>query len=452
LGLVRKVESRPIHRHQSILNNPMVHHRLRTVNTRGSFLAPDLDFGISEAVLADDQVFLGGCTGLTLDGNGFVGEGDPAAQAETAMRNVRTLLEEAGARMEDVCLVNNFTTNREDRALVYPVIARHLEGVNVVSTGLIVKELAEPYITFEIDVWAVVPRDREKGHGRFRLTNARGGYLMPALNYANARSIRANDHIFLQGQTGMTLDGRNFDGEGDPGRQADVAMQNVRELLADAGSGIEDVCKITTYLTDPAHRSQIHPVLARHFKDVHPAWTSTVVKGLARSELNFEIDVFAFIPQDRERGHERFGVTDPVDPGDGIPRSRAVRAGNFVYIQGANGHDPGGDRSTLPGDPPEQAERTMDNVRRLLEEAGARMEDICKITTMVADHAHRAEVYPVLGRHLDGVYPVCTGLVMQGLSRPELNFEMDVFAVLPPGGEMGSQDRFILPTPATGKP
>jgi enamine deaminase RidA (YjgF/YER057c/UK114 family) len=214
-------------------------------------------------------------------------------------------------------------------------------------------------------------------------------------------------------------------------------MQNVRELLGDAGSGIEDVCKITTYLTDPAHRSQIYPALSKHFKDVHPAWTSTVVKGLARSELNFEIDVFAFIPQDRERGHERFGVTDPADPGDDIPRSRAVKAGNFVFVQGANGFDLGGDRSTRPGDPPEQAERTMNNVRLLLEEAGARMEDICKITTMVADHAHRAEIYPVVGRHLDGVYPVSTGLVMQGLSRPELDFEMDVFAVVPPGGEMG---------------
>ena len=126
----------------------MPHIQLRKTSTRGSYLTPDLDYELSEAVVADDQVFLGGQTGLTLDGKGFVGEGDPAAQAEEAMKNVRILLEEAGAKMEDVCLVNNYTTNREDRAKVYPVIARHLESVTPVSTGLIVKSLAETYIAF----------------------------------------------------------------------------------------------------------------------------------------------------------------------------------------------------------------------------------------------------------------------------------------------------------------
>ena len=44
----------------------------------------NLDFGLSRAVRAGNLVFLQGQTGLTFDGN-FVGKGDPAAQADSAM-------------------------------------------------------------------------------------------------------------------------------------------------------------------------------------------------------------------------------------------------------------------------------------------------------------------------------------------------------------------------------
>ncbi len=408
----------------------MSHRRIRTANTRDGFLTPDLDFESSQAVVAGDQVFLMGCTGLTLDGKGFIGEGDPAAQAEQAMRNMQILLEEAGAQMEDICLINNFTTNRTDREQVYQVVARHLQGVNPVSTGLIVKDLAAPYIRFEIDAWAVIPRDRQRGHQRFRVRNAKGGFAVPGMNLDCARVIRANDHLFFQGQTGMTLDGRSFVGAGDPAKQAEVAMQNVRELLADAGAGIEDVCKITTYLTDPSHRQSIYPVLAKHLQDVHPAATSMVVKGLAQPEIDFEIDVFAMIPG--ATGHQRFGVDGPHFPSDlGCPLSKVVRAGEFAFLQGQNGLSLDGSGLTGEGDPAAQADQAMRNVKELLAAAGGRMEDICKITPMVTDRASRAAVYPVLGRHLRGVHPTSTGLVVNALSHPELDFEIDVFAAIP---------------------
>ena len=202
----------------------MHHRRIRAGNSKTSYHAPGVYFDSSKAVVAGDQVFVVGCTGLELDGSGFVGQGDPAAQAEAAMASLRTLVEEAGARLEDVCLINTFTTRHEYRALIYPVIGRHLQGVNPVSTGVVVADLAAPYLDFEIDAWVVIPRDREEGHERFRLTNARGGFLMPHIDYGNARVIKANDHLFLQGQTGMSLDGRRFDGASDPARQAEVAM------------------------------------------------------------------------------------------------------------------------------------------------------------------------------------------------------------------------------------
>jgi len=40
-------------------------------------------------------------------------------------------------------------------------------------------------------------------------------------------------------------------------------------------------------------------------------------------------------------------------------------------------------------------------------------------------------VYRVVGKWLKGVYPVCTGLIVQGLARPELLMEIDAYAVVP---------------------
>ena len=139
----------------------MSHQRFRVTNTKDGVMFPSLDFGVSRAVRAGNHVFIQGQTGITLDGQGFVGEGDPAAQAENAMQCVRTLLEEAGARMEDICKITTYVTEQSYRALVYPVIARHLRSVNPTSTGLVVKALAEPVIDFEIDVFAVIPEERE---------------------------------------------------------------------------------------------------------------------------------------------------------------------------------------------------------------------------------------------------------------------------------------------------
>ena len=49
----------------------------------------------------------------------------------------------------------------------------------------------------------------------------------------------------------------------------------------------------------------------------------------------------------------------------------------------------------------------------------------------LTDIRHREAVYRVVGRHLKGVYPVFTGLVVAALARPEWLVEVTVVAVRP---------------------
>ena len=141
----------------------MAHQRILPKTSKGGNIFPEIDYRTCKAVRAGNLVFVEGQTGLTMDNNSFVGEGDPAAQADNAMKNVKIILEAAGARMVDICKITTYVTDASYRGLVYPVLARHLPDVYPCSTGVVVHALGKPYADFEIDVFAVIPDDRAKG-------------------------------------------------------------------------------------------------------------------------------------------------------------------------------------------------------------------------------------------------------------------------------------------------
>lgn len=84
-------------------------------------------------------------------------------------------------------------------------------------------------------------------------------------------------------------------------------------------------------------------------------------------------------------------------------------------------------------DPAEQAHKVMSNMRQLIEEAGGEMKHLAKLTVYLTDVRHREAVYRVMGEYIRGVHPVCTGLVVQGLARPNWLVEIDAIAVIPQG-------------------
>lgn len=137
----------------------MAHTRLRKFNTKDSYPEQALDNDLCQVVRAGNTVFLRGQVGQDLDTGESVGVGDPAAQAEQAMKNVGQLLEEAGAELDHICKITVYITGREHREPVYRVIGKWLKGVYPVSTGLIISGLARPEWVMEIDVIAVIPGD-----------------------------------------------------------------------------------------------------------------------------------------------------------------------------------------------------------------------------------------------------------------------------------------------------
>jgi enamine deaminase RidA (YjgF/YER057c/UK114 family) len=139
----------------------VTHTRIRRFNTRDTYPEQELDNDLCQAVVAGNLVFLRGQVGQDLETSASVGVGDAAAQANRAMENVKQLLEEAGARLEDVCKVTVYLTDIRFREEVYRTVGRWLRGVFPVSTGLVVEALARPEWLVEIDVVAVIPDERD---------------------------------------------------------------------------------------------------------------------------------------------------------------------------------------------------------------------------------------------------------------------------------------------------
>ena len=137
------------------------HTRIRTFNTKDTYPEQNLDNDLCQAVVANGVVYLRGQIGQDLETRESVGIGDPVAQTEQAMANIKLLLEEAGSRLEDIVKVTVYIIDPRYREDVYRTMGKWLRGVYPVSTGIFVQALARPEWLVEIDATAVISEGAE---------------------------------------------------------------------------------------------------------------------------------------------------------------------------------------------------------------------------------------------------------------------------------------------------
>ena len=135
-------------------------------------------------------------------------------------------------------------------------------------------------------------------HTRLRKFNTKDTYPEQKLDNDLCQVVKAGSIVFLRGQVGQDLDTRESVGTGDAAAQTEQAMKNVKELLEEAGSSLDHICKMTVYLTDRGFRDDVYQVIGRWLKGVFPVSTGVIIDGLARPEWVMEIDVIAVMPED----------------------------------------------------------------------------------------------------------------------------------------------------------
>ena len=131
-------------------------------------------------------------------------------------------------------------------------------------------------------------------HQRFRKFNTKEAYPEQSLDNDVCMVVRANNTVYVRGQTAMDLDGKIV-GIGDAAAQTENAMACAKVLLEEAGSSLQDVVKIVIYITDRAYREPVYRVVGKWLKGVYPVSTEIIVQGLAKPEYLMEIDIIAEI-------------------------------------------------------------------------------------------------------------------------------------------------------------
>lgn len=133
-------------------------------------------------------------------------------------------------------------------------------------------------------------------HWRIRPFNTAKTYPEQRLDNDLAQAVVARGTmVFLRGQCPQDLDTGEDVAIGDPAGQAHKVMQNIRQLMTEAGGTMQDVCKLVVYLTDVRHREAVYRVMGEYIRGVHPVCTGLVVVALARPTWLVEIDATAVL-------------------------------------------------------------------------------------------------------------------------------------------------------------
>lgn len=118
----------------------------------------------------------------------------------------------------------------------------------------------------------------------------------PTGQFTQAIKVTDGTLVFVSGIVGyepdMTI------AKGDIVRQAEVAYENLRRVMAAAGGSPSDIVKVTIYIGEDftAKREALRDVRSKFFGDHAPASTLVQVAGFASHDYLFEIEAVAVLP------------------------------------------------------------------------------------------------------------------------------------------------------------
>jgi len=107
-----------------------------------------------------------------------------------------------------------------------------------------------------------------------------------------------------------------------------------------------------------------------------------------------------------------------------------VEAGRTLYVAGQTSRDEQG-RVVCKGDAAGQTRQVLENMKRVIEGAGGRMEDVAKTTVYLTDIKHRDAVSRVRQEFFKGDAPANTLLVISALADADFLVEIEAIVPLP---------------------
>lgn len=106
--------------------------------------------------------------------------------------------------------------------------------------------------------------------------------------------LRVDDQVWISGMTARGNDGQTVLGE-DEYEQAQVIFTKIKALVEAAGGVMDDVVKMTIFVTQMANNSKVWKARQEFFSGDFPACTLVEVSALAKPEILLEIEATAVV-------------------------------------------------------------------------------------------------------------------------------------------------------------
>ncbi len=105
-------------------------------------------------------------------------------------------------------------------------------------------------------------------------------------------------------------------------------------------------------------------------------------------------------------------------PGAIGPYSQAVKAGNYIYVSGQLPID--AETGAMPDDIKAQTAKSIENIRAILAEAGATLDNVVKTTVLLADMSLFGAMNEVYASYFNPVYPARAAFAVKELPKQAL--------------------------------
>jgi enamine deaminase RidA (YjgF/YER057c/UK114 family) len=108
-----------------------------------------------------------------------------------------------------------------------------------------------------------------------------------------------------------------------------------------------------------------------------------------------------------------------------IGYSRAVVAGDWVFVSGTTGFDYAS--MTISDSLVEQTEQCLKNIDAALRQAGSSLKDVVRVNYVLPDGGEFEQCWPVLRQYFGEVRPAAM-MISAGLADPRMKIEIEVTA------------------------
>jgi enamine deaminase RidA (YjgF/YER057c/UK114 family) len=111
---------------------------------------------------------------------------------------------------------------------------------------------------------------------------------------------------------------------------------------------------------------------------------------------------------------------------DQIGYSRAVVAGNMIFVSGTTGYNY--ETMKISDDVAKQAEQCIKNIEKALKEADSSLIDVVRVTYILPNSDDFKACWPVLKKYFGAIRPAAT-MISAGLASDQMKIEIEATAM-----------------------